>query len=85
MLLDLVIDIVMNIYQFLGFGTLERKIEQKMLKVRDKHEEFYNFYIKYDTIIESKPEIYQPILNMDVKKDNINDIYILVKEKVKQY
>ena len=46
MLLDLLFDIVFNIYTSLGFGTKEYKIESKMEKIKCDHPQAYEIYLQ---------------------------------------
>ncbi|MGN7477076.1 hypothetical protein ACTHOQ_04405 [Solibacillus silvestris] len=80
MLLDLLIDIVINIYTSLGYGTKEHKIESKMEKIKSEHPQAYVIYRQNQSLFETDVEISKKILDLDVKNkmvvnNIVNEIY----------
>lgn len=67
MLLDLLIDIVINIYTSLGYGTKEHKIESKMEKLKHDYPLIYDIYLKNKTLFETDSELSNIILKLKIK------------------
>ncbi len=66
-LLDLMIDLIVNIYFSLGYGTPERKINIKVDKVSAYHPEIMELYLKNVHVFEQDPVLSQTILNSSIK------------------
>jgi len=67
MLLDLLFDIVFNIYTSLGFGTKEYKIESKMEKIKCDHPQAYEIYLQNKELFETNAELSKKILDLNLK------------------
>ncbi|MEO4055174.1 hypothetical protein [Solibacillus sp. CAU 1738] len=75
MLLDLLFDIVINIYTSLGYGTKEHKIESKMEKIKTNHPKAYEIYLHNKAIFETDTELSEKIMHLNLKnKMAVNNI-----------
>lgn len=80
MLLDLLFDIVINIYTSLGYGTKEHKIESKMEKIKCDHPQAYEIYMQNKALFETDVELSKKIINLNVKNkvavnNTVKEIY----------
>jgi len=80
MLLDLLFDIVFNIYTSLGFGSKEYKIESKMEKIKGDHPQAYEIYVQNQVLFETDAELSRKILELNVKSklavnNTVKEIY----------
>ncbi|WP_339171277.1 hypothetical protein MKY51_09355 [Solibacillus sp. FSL R5-0691] len=80
MLLDLLFDIVFNIYTSLGFGSKEYKIESKMEKIKCDHPQAYEIYVQNQVLFETDAELSRKILDLNVKSklavnNTVKEIY----------
>lgn len=80
MLLDLLFDIVINIYTSLGYGTKEHKIESKMEKIKSDHPKAYEIYLQNKVIFETDAELSKKIMHLNVKNkmavnNTVKEIY----------
>lgn len=66
-LLDIIIDLIINIYISLGFGTPERKINIKIEKVSKYHPEIMDLYLNNTPVFEKDPVLSQTILRTNIK------------------
>lgn len=66
-ILDIIIDLIINIYFSLGFGTPERKINIKVEKVSKYHPEIMDLYLNNTLVFEKDPALSQTILNSNIK------------------
>lgn len=80
MLLDILFDIIINIYTSLGYGTKEHKIESKMDKIKADHPQAYVIYMQNQALFETDAELSKKVLDLDVKNkmavnNTVNEIY----------
>lgn len=77
MLLDL-IEVAIDIYTSLGYGTKEQKIESKMEQIKCDHPQTYEIYVQNKVLFETDPALSKKILDLNVK--NKTAIHNAVKE-----
>ncbi|MER1956974.1 MAG: hypothetical protein ABS942_06325 [Solibacillus sp.] len=84
MLLDILLDLFINIYTSLGYGTKEHKIESKMEKIKATHPTAYALYVKHQAAFETDELLSEKIVRLNVKNQKavdtaVHEIYVHFK------
>lgn len=90
-LLDLLVDIAVEIYTSLGYGTPQRKINVKVDKIAKEHNDLSNIYYSYQAYFESDKYLSDYILKKKIKtsfekEEAYNEIirYLIAEKKIDQ-
>lgn len=66
-LLDILIDLIINAYVSLGFGTPQRKINIKIEKLSRYHPEVMDLYKTHQSVFEENEELSNLVLKSKIK------------------
>ncbi|MBK3494144.1 hypothetical protein JFL43_04575 [Viridibacillus sp. YIM B01967] len=75
-LFELIVELLVELYVSLGYGTNEYKINSKVEKLAKDYPEVSIYYGKYQTFIEKDKELSEALLRLNVK-DRVDPKYVV--------